>query len=381
MFRVILREHVATDGGVKEREGVVMPGGHEVVERVTCWADLGERSLSSCFLSRGRMQSKLDTFDGLRLITLCNSHYCESARWALQACGVKYREEGFFVGGGLSKNPAVNYLRTFDEEFVPAKYVDKVGGGAVGHFEELGDAAIAANVVNNTPCALTHDGRVLHSSFEIVEYAIEASGGKFVCWVGDEQFLKKLDVFGQAARHLWMALINCKFSEDLPPESAKAVATGFLFCAGSLEFHTTFDHEKFSAVTYKKWRFGEPGYGANSPKALKIIDDTFEMISSMITKSGGPYIGGQTPSADDFQFCGLASFIVYPPQYGPDNPTFPHRPGLKDLSQTYQAMIGNYRATATGKYILEMYKQYRFAGKQGELILQPSHLYVDGTWV
>ena len=29
-----------------------------------------------------------------RLVTIPFSHYCEKARWALEACGVEYREEG-----------------------------------------------------------------------------------------------------------------------------------------------------------------------------------------------------------------------------------------------------------------------------------------------
>ena len=47
------------------------------------------------------------------------------------------------------------------------------------------------------------------------------------------------------------------------------------------------------------------------PKAIRIIDEMFQMVASKLASSGQPFLGGQKPGADDVVFAALSSWLLF----------------------------------------------------------------------
>jgi glutathione S-transferase len=243
-----------------------------------------------------------------RLITIPFSHFCEKARWSLDAAGVAYREEGHVPG--LHRRAVRTLKRT-----------------------------------TSVPVLVLNDGTVLGDSPLIVHYAdARASAAR-----------KILPPVG-SARDEALALER-RFDHDLGPH-VRRFAYFHLLPHRALVLRL-FDRQTprgerlvvraaFPLIRRLMRRFmsiDEPRSLESRDRMRRVFDDVGARLAD-----GRPYLMGDAFGAADIAFASLASPMLLPEEH-PISP-----PSIDDLPIALADEIRATRQTPAGKFVLRIYK-------------------------
>lgn len=243
-----------------------------------------------------------------RLLTFPVSHYCEKARWALEHCGVSYREEPHL--------PLVHLRMT-----------RRLGGRSV-------------------PLLATSDG-VLRDSHAICEWA-DARSGAHALYPEDPaaaRQVRELEAFldralGPPVRQ-WAygylldepALLRPCFTRGLPGVERMVAPVVLAFVRPMIR----------------------RGYGVRregSAHARSRIDGALATVARRL-EAGHRYLVGEAFTAADLTLAALAAPLACPPQYGGA------LPALAQLPAAMRADIESFRATRAGAAVLDCYARHR----------------------
>lgn len=246
-----------------------------------------------------------------RLITIPFSHYCEKARWALDACGVAYDEEGHL--------PMFHYtatLRAGAKRTVPALIV-KDGGGK----------------------------QVIPDSTPIIAYADSKRPGTLLP--------------ADAAQRDEALALEDAFDRQLGPATRR-------WTYNELIHRKDLDHVLLHGIP--RWervalRAARPVAVAYLKRGLKIdaagversrqkIDEAFANVGAYLG-DGRRYLVGNRFTVADLTFAALAAPILLPPQYGVPLPP------LDALSAAAQERIAVWRSSPPGQFALRLYAEHR----------------------
>jgi glutathione S-transferase len=242
-----------------------------------------------------------------KLLTIPFSHYCEKARWALDRCGVAYREEGHL--------PLLHYVAN-----------RRAGAG-------------------RTVPAFVHAGGVIPDSTEIIAFADAARPGTLLptdAGVRSDALALEDDF----DRHLGPATRRWAYAQIFPRKDLDA-----FFTHGS------------PAWEQRALRLARPLAVAFLRRSLKIddagvarsrakIDDTLDKVSELL-RDGRRYLVGDRFTVADLSFAALASPILWAPEH-------PHpMPPVTELTPDAHDLVMGWRATRAGRHALRMYTEER----------------------
>ena len=242
-----------------------------------------------------------------RLITIPFSHYCEKARWALDRCGIAYREDGHL--------PIFHYLATA-----------RAGGG------------------RTVPVVVT-GATVLTDSTNIVAWADGHKPATLIPAdpVERDQALALEDDFDRAlgpATRRWTyfhllprrdlddrLLVGVPRWERVALRVARPLATRMLTRRLAID-------------------------AASVERSRAEIDASFAAVDRLLA-DGRRYLVGGRFSVADLAFASLAAPAVLPPTHPAT------MPALDDFSPAPRAAMQHWRATAAGQHALRMYARER----------------------
>ena len=244
----------------------------------------------------------------LRLVTIPLSHYCERARWALEWCGVEYREEqslqGFharavrraggkrttpvLVGDGWSVADSAGIVVWADANAVPGRTLYPTP-----HREAIGD---------------------LERSLE-GELGVEARRWVYHRMLPHRRLLLKYNA-GRAPRH-----------------QRAAVALMFPVLRGKLVDYLGVTDEKVEA-------------------GLAAVHVHLDRVAAMLA-DGRRYLVGDRFSAADLTFAALAAPLVMPPEYGAAMPP------IDELPAQLAAEVEAFRAHPAGAFVMRLFAHER----------------------
>uniref|UniRef100_A0A7S3GBE4 GST C-terminal domain-containing protein n=1 Tax=Palpitomonas bilix TaxID=652834 RepID=A0A7S3GBE4_9EUKA len=242
-----------------------------------------------------------------RLITIRASHFCEKARWALDAAGVKYVEESHF--------PLLNRAFT-----VPK-------GGVT------------------TPLLVCPDGKVLKDSNDIVRYADAhlTAPSKLIPqeWEGDiAKWMDKANQIGIHSRRV----VYFHLFKYMDSSVYETLSDG----VGTLEKVVGWSLLPLIKFAIKKGlRVDERGHNISKEKLDKLLDEVDGQLE------GKQYIVGNGFSAADLAVASLLAPIIFPPFYGA------HLPDFRESPPQVKALVEQYRARPSGKHCMAMFSQLR----------------------
>ena len=126
-------------------------------------------------------------------------------------------------------------------------------------------------------------------------------------------------------------------------------------------------YEKIMSRFEKLW--GVARYEETLKEKVKAIDDMFDYVESKLKDSEGDYLGGLTPSGDDYLFAALSCLLVcpsIPDSEGnvSDGKIIPgvscrYADALKTFPKKIKAFAMHYRERPAGQHILKMYMKHR----------------------
>ena len=245
-----------------------------------------------------------------KLITIPFSHYCEKARWALDACGVAFREDGHL--------PMFHYL--------PSRLA---GGG------------------RTVPVLVTDDKQTIADSTEIVAWADARAPGS----------LLPADATTRAdALHL-----EDDFDRHLGPATRRWAYFQILH-------RKDLDHLIVQGVP--RWerialKVARPVAVRMLTRGLKIdaagaersrgkIDETFSLVGELL-EDGRRYLVGEQFTIADLTFAALAAPVLLPPEYPAKLPP------LAEFEGVARDQIEAWRASRAGRFALRLYATERAA--------------------
>jgi glutathione S-transferase len=244
------------------------------------------------------------------LVTMPPSHFCEKARWSLEAAGVPFHEEAHVPGWHL---------------FV----VRRLGGRG------------------SVPVLVLDGGRVLDDSPDIVQYAdAEAPAAK------------KLFPFGGRARDEALALerhLDVEFAPHvrrfayfhLLPHGERAIG---LFREGTSPREFAVAQAVFPALRAlmkRRMRIDEGGMQRSREKMLRVLDEIGERL-----RDGRPYLLGDRFGALDITFASFAAPLCRPPEH-------PKMKGTALVDGPLGDAIRAVRQHPAGEFALRMYREKR----------------------
>jgi glutathione S-transferase len=242
-----------------------------------------------------------------RLVTIPFSHYCEKARWALEACGVEYREEG--------------HLPMF--HFMPVK----LAGGS-----------------RTVP--LLVDGRtVVADSTPIVAWADAKRPGTLL--PADERDREEaLQLEDELDRQLGPATRRWAYFYLLPHESLDQFITRDVPRWQRLAFKVA------RPVALGMIRRGLKIDEAGVARSRKKIDEVFELVGELLA-DGRRFLVGDRFSVADLTFASLAAPVLFPEQYGVALPR------MSDLPAEALDRVDGWRGSRAGGFALRIYANHR----------------------
>lgn len=251
-----------------------------------------------------------------RLVTIPFSNYCEKARWALDAVGVAYEEEG--------------HLPLF--HYVPVK---RAGGQRTVPVLVEGKGKAKTIVADSTP---------------IVEWADAKRPGTLLPLdaVDRTAALQLEDDFDMqlgpsTRRWMYFQLLPRK---DLLPLLVKRVPKW-----EALSLRLT----RPAAVAYLRRQLKLDAAGAQRSQAK--IDAAFDRVSQQLA-DGRRFLVGNRFSVADLTFAALAASILLPAEHPIEMPP------IDELSDDARGHVERWRASRAGQHALRMYATERRAVKQ-----------------
>eukprot|EP00747_Dinoflagellata_sp_TGD_P193477 gnl/TRDRNA2_/TRDRNA2_59694_c0_seq1.p1 gnl/TRDRNA2_/TRDRNA2_59694_c0~~gnl/TRDRNA2_/TRDRNA2_59694_c0_seq1.p1 ORF type:complete len:331 (-),score=44.24 gnl/TRDRNA2_/TRDRNA2_59694_c0_seq1:123-1115(-) len=314
-------------------------------------------------------------FNGVRLLTVPHSTYCEAARWALQFTKTLYREETWVLFGEVGHFKQVTAVRALEPRDAPRR-VARAQSIPVGGFEGWDEKALAARRDSTmVPCAVEpQENSLLGDSFEICDYAATVSGGAFAPVT--PSWRSQLDLYGAAVRNLCYAHFNPLLATDLSEADLLNLNATFCFCVGDYTWFVKQQQKQKGAIAAGLKRFVtlfqvEQHDAVFGPKAMTIIDAMFDMVATKLRTSGQPFLGGwDAPGADDIIFASHSSWLLFPKEFGAGTCT--RWPTLDQLPRKYRVLVEKYRAMPAGQHVMKLYSQYRDFGPVSNLLLEPT---------
>jgi len=245
-----------------------------------------------------------------RLITIPFSHYCEKARWVLDATGLDYREE---------PHPPVAHLRA----------TRAVGGKTVP--------------------VLVHGDRVLCDSTDIVRYADDlAPPGRRLLPDGDEARARvfaleeELDeTLGIEARRLayWYILGDQAVARAFVGRALQGRARAAWGVAARI----------FRRIIFRRYRVN----AETARRAEERLRASFARIGVVLERQ--PYLAGDSFTLADVTFAALAAPVLGPPEH-------PVTGGMNlALPEEFLALRADLAATTAGAFALRLYRTRRAA--------------------
>jgi len=243
-----------------------------------------------------------------RLITIPFSHYCEKARWALDRCGIDYREEGHL--------PLLHYL--------PAR---RAGGGRTVPVLVAGDEVVAdsTDIVRwadrQAPAGLIPDdpgGRAEVDQLE--DYFDKVLGPHARRWAYHQ-------VLGDRALSLEMGKLGVPAWERrtltvIRPLAARVLRRGLNISAETAE------------------------------RSRTRVDECFDRAADLMA-DGRRCLAGDRFTAADLTFAALSAPVLFP-----DGHPVP-MPALERFSDEVQAAVAGWRAHPAGRFALRLYADER----------------------
>jgi glutathione S-transferase len=240
------------------------------------------------------------------LITIPFSHFCEKARWALDACRVAYEEDGHL--------PLFHYLAVRGKKSVPILAVDR---------DRISDSTeiIAWADAKKPGTLIPTDTRAREQALALEDELDRGLGPATRRW-GYFQLLPRTDLDDVLVRGVprWeaRALIFTR------PIAASILRRGLKIDAAGVE------------------------------RSRQKIDATFDAVDARL-RDGRPYLVGDAFSVADLTFASLASPILFPRE---------HPIGLpppEELTPAAQAQVEAWRSRPAGRHGLAMYERHREA--------------------
>lgn len=238
-----------------------------------------------------------------RLITIPFSHYCEKARWALDACGVDYVEDGHL--------PIFVY-----------RAVWRAGG-------------------KRTVPILVDGSTKLFDSTDIVAWADAKKPGTLL---GPEDALRLEDEFD---KQLGPAARRWAYFQLLPRKDLDAFVTEGVprWEARALKL--------VRPLALEMIRRGLKVTPEGKAKSEAKLDALFALVDDVMS-DGRKYLCGDRFSVADLTWASLAAPVVHPPRH-------PSKYGeMHGFSDEAQAKMDAWRATRGGQHVLNMYARHRF---------------------
>ncbi|CAM6023191.1 unnamed protein product [Sphagnum balticum] len=255
----------------------------------------------------------------LHLITIGASHYCETARWALERAGLKFRE---------TKHVAIFHV------FATAP---------------LGEGTSCPKLVIMGGAGKSDQRIVLHQSTDIVKFADNNIQEEQDRLFPDDPELQKLV-------ESWVS----KFGNDLGPNVRLWAYTYLLHDKSSYRLMT-------QGVSKKQRRFArlllpviqlliDQNMSVTKPgqreKSLAVVESVFKEVDEVLA-DGRSFICGDRFTAADLSFAALGSIIIAPQGSGA------WQPPINESPEGMASTMLRLRNTAAGKHILKMYETQR----------------------
>lgn len=244
------------------------------------------------------------------LLTIPFSHYCERARWAMDISGLKYRESGHLPMIHNIYNRKAGAKRT-----VPALVTPE------GVLTDSGDILnfVAAQGLPLYPAKQELEIRSWERQMDRV-LGVQARAWAYCHILGNHDFLREI-------------IQHCD------PLEQKLAGPFF----GVLEKLLG----KHYGVAAGQWQ-----------KPLREIQALWLKLDFRL-RDGRPYFMGENFTAADITLAALGGILVMPPEYGYAYPELSHFP------DTLRKQIEAFRATPTGKFILQLYAGSRHVQEVG----------------
>lgn len=242
-----------------------------------------------------------------KLITIPFSHYCEKARWALDACNVGYEEAGHL--------PVFHYLATY-----------------------------RAGAKRTVP-ALVDGETVVPDSTEIIAWADARRPGTLLP-ASEPERTDALAIEDELDRHFGPATRRWLYHQLLHRKDLDHV---LLHGLPRWEI-TALRFTRPLAIAYLKRSLKIDDAGVERSRVK--IDEAFANVSALLG-DGRRYLVGDRFSVADLTFAALAAPVVLPPQYGvplPSLDVFP--PAARERIETW-------RRSPPGQFALRLYDEHR----------------------
>lgn len=291
----------------------------------------------------------------IEMVTICFSHYCELAMWALQKGNKSVVEHAYAPGqhvlpamrirlfgenGKKNFSSSSRMIGTKEREAIEnAGGVDKLSEEERKKYRKR-DASARATAV---PVAALPNGDVLLDSWEIAEY----SGLR----KAPEELKRLLD-------------------DELGPQARQAAYSIILKKDNIPYFHKLCTMNR-SWIIQLIWRLYLGNYilkymiklfspydTAAVKKCKDSLANTFEKLDRIVLERKGKFIGGDDLSLIDISIASLAAPILLPPLYceGKFNAAFQ---GIYDNDIEAKNEVDRWRNTITGRYVMELYATQR----------------------
>jgi glutathione S-transferase len=246
--------------------------------------------------------------DGLRLVTIPISHYCEKARWALERAGIPYREERHVQG------------------------IHRIASHRAG-----GSGTV--------PVLVTPEGSLGESD-------------EILAWV-DERVAPELRLLpAEPAERAEVVALARRFDEKLGPTARRLIYVHMLAQPGLM---LRFNNEGVPRWEDRALRLGWPLAVRWARRELAItpgieaadevaVWDEFDFVAGLLA-DGRRHLCGDRFSAADLTFAALSAAVVVPPVYGTPLP----QPDL--LPEHTASLVSRAREHPAGRYALATFAE------------------------
>lgn len=242
-----------------------------------------------------------------RLITIPFSHYCEKARWALDACGIAYEEDGHL--------PLFHYAAT-----------------------------LRAGAKRTVPAMI--DGKtVIPDSTPIIAWADARRPGTLLP-AADPDRADALALEDEFDRHLGPATRRWMYFQLLDRRDLDHVLLANVPRWESTALRGT----RPVAIAYLKRMLKIDAAGA--VRSLDKIDDAFASVGALLG-DGRRFLVGERFTVADLTFAALSAPVLLPAQYG--SPL----PALTDFPVETRTRVETWRRSPPGQFALRIYAEHR----------------------